>query len=162
MQVARLEVEGRVAVEEGPHPVQREPRLGQRPGLGRAQPAAVRERCTGADPVALDDGHVVSLAAQVVGAAEAGDAASDDDDAAAHGPEPGSPAVTWSSIRMSGTANCVTTVVRAGRGGANRSDQIRFQAGKSEPSARNASIRITCSQPAPACSSTAPLSRSTI
>ena len=76
--VAGCEVQRRVAVEQRAHAVQRQPRLGQRAGLRRAQPAAVRERGAAADPVALDDRHVEVAAAQVVGARQARDAAADD------------------------------------------------------------------------------------
>ena len=57
-QCAGLEVQRRVAVEQRAHAVQRQPRLGQRPGLRGAQPAAVGERGAAADAVALDDRHV--------------------------------------------------------------------------------------------------------
>ena len=82
----RLEVERRVAVEERAHAVQRQPRLGQRPGLGGAQPAAVGERgAASRRGCSRRSSRRSRCAPQVIGAAEPGDAAADDDDPAAHG-----------------------------------------------------------------------------
>lgn len=39
--------------------------------------------------------------------------------------------MTWSSMRMPGTANPLTRVILTGRGGSNRSHHTRFQVGKS-------------------------------
>ena len=57
-----LEVEGRAAVEQRADPVPGEARLGQRPGLRRAQPAAVAPGGAAADGVGLEDRHVHAVA----------------------------------------------------------------------------------------------------
>ena len=128
-QLAALEVERRVAVEQGPHAVQREPRLRQRARLGRTQPAAVSQRRAAADAVALDHRHVELQAPQVVRAAQSRDpAAHDDDVTAAH--LPSDHPVTCSSIRM--PARRSPRRRWCGRAGAAKySLQIRFHAAKS-------------------------------
>ena len=115
--LAGLEVERAVAIEERSHAVQGQARRRQRPGLRGAEPAAVGEGRARAHAIALDDRHVVVVPPQVVRTAEPGDAAAHHDDPTAHSAPPSRPAVTWSSIRMPGTANSQTMVVRAGRGG---------------------------------------------
>ena len=108
--------------------VHREPGLGQGPRLCRRDPAAVppRGRSARADPRAIDDRDVDVPPAQVVRAAEAGDAAADDDDS-----HEGMPAVTSTSTSIPGTVNSVTIVVRTGRGGGKYSAQRSFHAPKS-------------------------------
>jgi hypothetical protein len=120
-------------VQEGAQPVDGQPRLRQRAGLGRRDPAAVPPRGGGAraDPSPFDECHLDVAPAQVVGAAETGYAAPDDDDLHA-----GTPAVTSTSIRMPGTVKPVTIVVRTGRGAGKYSAQTRFQASKLEASSR--------------------------
>ena len=134
-QLRGLEVERRVAVHQRPHPHQGQPRLRQRPSLGRAEPAAVPGRGPAADAVGLDDSHRSAPLCEVIGAAEAGNAAADDH----HPPsvaQDGTPAVTWSSISSPSTANPVTRVVRAGGEPGKCSRNTLFQAPKSPASAR--------------------------
>ena len=112
-QVARPEVEGRVGPQQRPQAVDREPRLRQRARLRGRDPAAVAPRGGGARPDAraVDDRDVDVASAQVVGAAEPGDAPSDDD-----GLHDGMPAVASTSTSIPGTVKPVTIVVRTGRG----------------------------------------------
>lgn len=132
-EVARAEVEGGVDAEERPEAIQGEAGLRERPGLRGRDPAAVAVRggLAGADRPRLDDRHVGVTLAQVVGRAEAGHPAPDDDDL-----HEGMPAVTSTSISMPGTVNPVTMVVRTGRGAGNVSAQTRFQAAKSSARSR--------------------------
>jgi hypothetical protein len=133
-QIARAEVERRVAAQERPHPVERQSGLWQRPGLRGTDPAAVAVRGSDAraDGLRVEHNDLRVPAAQVVRAAQAGNAGADDRDSHL----PGMPAVTSTSISMPGTVNPVTIVVRTGRGAGNVSAQTRFQASKSPALAR--------------------------
>jgi hypothetical protein len=67
--------------------------------------------------MALDDHDFVTLSPQVVRTAKTGHASAHNNARPTHEPAPGTLAVTWSSMRIPGTAKSATTVVLAGRGG---------------------------------------------